>query len=372
MRSPCLEVLNKVGLDTFTNGLPIFVPVNQFSLLNDNIENHLYNDAAKVIFLLDQNIPPTETFINRINFLKAASYRFALEKITDFNSMNAIIKLSDFLFINCAVLNFKEIADSLHKRYPHLALVATNVNSADLFEHIKQEKFASFEGRFYSIPLTKGKTEISPVKVNYIRLLNMVGDDDFNIDEAADVISRDTYLSISLFKLVNSPYLGLAREIKTIKHAVAMLGQREVKKWVSTAATELLSSDKPDEITRLSLTRAKFAENLAKPFEMAMHSQSLFLMGLFSILDVVLGVDIAEALKIIPVSEKISWALIEKKGDYAKILDFIYTYETANWTEVSCLMIINNLDSEDIFNAYMDAVLWYSSIAFDNDTAVKS
>jgi EAL and modified HD-GYP domain-containing signal transduction protein len=367
MRSPCLEVLNKVGLETFTDGLPIFVPVNQFSLLND-IENHLYNQADKVIFLLDQNIPPTETFLNRINYLKAYSYRFALEKITDFNAIDSIIKLCDFVFVNCALPKFPENKAFLEQNYPHLSLVATNVNSLETFEKLKKDKFAAFEGRFYSVPLTKGKTEISPVKVNYIRLLTMVANEDFNIDEAADIISRDTYLSISLFKLVNSPYLGLAQKIKTVKHAVAMLGQQEVKKWVATAVTGLLSSERPDEITRLSLTRAKFAENLAKPYEMAMHSQSLFLMGLFSILDVVLGVDIEEALKIIPVTDKISNALIHKTGDYAKILEFIYTYETANWTEVSRLMILDKLDSEDIFDAYMNAVLWYSSIAFDNKT----
>jgi EAL and modified HD-GYP domain-containing signal transduction protein len=285
--------------------------------------------------------------------------------VTDYEYMHPIIELCDFMFINCSFANYKQNVAHLRQYYKHLSFAATEVNSMDLFETIKNNKFYSFEGSFYSIPITKGKTEISPVKVNYIKLLNMASQEEFDIDEAAEVISRDTYLSISLFKLVNSPYLGLSQEIKTIKHAVAMLGQREVKKWVATAVTGLLSSDRPDEITRLSLIRAKFAENLAKPFEMAMNSQSLFLMGLFSILDAALGVRIEDALKIVPVADKIRHALVDRTGDYAKILEFMYKYEEAHWTEVSRLMIIYNIKPEEVFKAYMEAALWYSSIAFE-------
>jgi len=364
MRSPCIEILSKVGLDTFTNGLPIFVPLNQFSLLH-NIENYLPQHAEKIIFLIDQSIPPEEAFMYKMQHLKAYGYRFALEKLTDYDYMDPIINLSDFVLVNCSYANFKQSTGFLRQQYKHISFVATDVNNMDLFNSIKNEKFYCYEGRFYSIPITKGKAEISPVKVNYIKLLNMAGSEDFNIDEAAEIISRDTYLSISLFKLVNSPYLGLTQQIKTVKHAVAMIGQNEVKKWVATALTGLLSSDRPDEITRLSLIRAKFAENLSKPFEMAMQSPSLFLMGLFSILDAALGTSIEEALKIVPVSDKIRHALVDKSGDYAKVLDFMYQYEAANWIEVSRQMIIYNIAAEDVFKAYMEAVLWYSSVAFD-------
>ena len=67
-------------------------------------------------------------------------------------------------------------------------------------------------------------------------------------------------------------------EITSIRHAAAMLGQKELKKWINTAVTSELCADKPNEVTRLSLLRAKFAENLAPAFEMAGHSSELFLM----------------------------------------------------------------------------------------------
>ena len=361
--SPCLEVLQKVGLEAFTTGLPIFVPINQFTLFMD-IDRQFCQQTEDVILLVDETMAPNEATVERITFLKDHGYRFAAEKINNYNAMHPIIELCNFLFINCKTPRFKDIFGILKHRYPHLSFIASDVDHTTIFDDIKNEKFDLFEGRFYSVPITRGVSAISPVKVNYINLLNLVKTDDFDLEEVSRIVGRDTALSISLLKLINSPYMSLSREIKTIKHAVAMLGQREVRKWVTTAVASMLCADKPDEITKLSLIRAKFAENLATDFEMAMQSQGLFLMGLFSILDVVLGRPMSDALKLIQVSDEIQQALVEGTGDFAKVLELIYTYESANWTEVSRLMILNNIKAHDVYEAYIEAILWYSSVVY--------
>ena len=64
--------------------------------------------------------------------------------------------------------------------------------------------------------------------------------------------------------------------------------RQDLTRWIQTTVIEKLCSDKPNELMRLSLLRAKFAENLAPVFGMAMRSQELFLTGLFSILDIIL------------------------------------------------------------------------------------
>lgn len=361
MNSPCMEVLKMVGLEAVTIGLPIFVPINKFSLLAD-LENQCNEPPEKVVFLINEKLPPEEPFISKIKNLKALGYRFAAEKIYNYNKMAPVIGLCDFIFISCSVVNFRDITKRLSDIYRHIKFIATDVNAVDLFNIIKYDRFEMFEGKFYSIPITKGQNTISPIKVNYIQLINLSRREDFDINDVAKVVSQDTALSLSLLRLVNSPYMGLTQKIKTINHAVAMLGQKEVRKWITTAVSGLLAGDKPDEITKLSLMRAKLAENLSAKFEMAVHAESLFMMGLFSILDVVLDMPLQEVFKIINVSDKIYDALVNMNGEFAKILEFIYTYETADWNEVSRLMIINNLSSEEIFDAYTEATLWYSSI----------
>ena len=102
----------------------------------------------------------------------------------------------------------------------------------------------------------------------------------------ASVIGHDTALVVSLLEMVNR--MTAAGGVQNVNHAAAMLGQKELKRWISTAITKELLSDKPTEIMRLSLIRARFAENLSKVFELAAFSQDLFLAGMFSVVDIML------------------------------------------------------------------------------------
>ena len=361
MTSPCLDVLNMVGLDAFTNGLPIFVPLNKITLLTD-IEHQCKEKADNIIFLLDEDTPPEEPFLGGIKRLKKLGYRFALENISNYGKMSPVLSLSDYLLIDGNLDTRDNLLMSLSRQYPKIMFIAADVCSMTLFKQIQYGSFHLFEGSFYSVPVPKGYNSLAPVKVNSIQLLNLVRREDFDIEDVAKIVGKDPSLSISLLRFVNSPYLGIGSKIKNIQHAVAMLGQNEVRKWTATAVSEMLASDKPDEITKLSLMRAKFAENLAPQFELAIHAPSLFLMGLFSILDVVLDMPIEKALEIIIVSDRIADALKYRTGDFGKVMSFIYEFESANWSEVTRLMILNNLDAEKIFDAYISAAQWFGSI----------
>lgn len=224
--------------------------------------------------------------------------------------------------------------------------------------------------RIFRIPGNRSEHEVSPLKVNYIQLLNMVNSPEFELTEAADIIGRDTALVISLLKMVNR--MTRNSTITSIRHAAAMLGEKELRKWLITAVAGQLYTDKPNELTRMSLLRAKFAENLAPVFSMAIQSSELFLMGLFSVLDVILDMPMKDALETIRVSKNISDALVYHKGIFAFPLEFILQYENANWQEVSRLMIVHNIEMQPVYDAYLNALRWYRDTIFadtDSQTA---
>ncbi len=141
-----------------------------------------------------------------------------------------------------------------------------------------------------------------------------------------------------------------------------MLGQKELRKWITTAITKELCADKPNEVSRLSLLRARFAEELAPLFEMAGQSQELFLMGLFSIIDLILEKPMSEALDMMNVSKNIREALVDHKGQYYKILCFLEAYEAGNWQEVSRMMVIDNVAMDDVYKAYIGTLEWYRDL----------
>lgn len=357
------EIVNTIGADAISRGKNIFIPVNNMSVFSD-IDEQCKIPHKHVALLLDNSIMPETMYINRIKELKASGYTLAIRKldIPDFEPYRDVLSLMDYI-----ILDYKKIANIdaakiyFGKVYPNIKLVAGNLDSMDDFESLADNGgYTLFEGEFYRLPVTKGETSVSPLKVNYIELLNVVNKPDFDLTSAADVIGRDTALVIDLLKMVNR--FAINSEITSIRHAAAMLGQRELKKWINTAVANKLCADRPNEITRLSLVRAKFCENLAKTFEMADKDNELFLLGLFSVIDLILNQTMEEALKLVYLPKEIIAALTNGEGKLAVVLDFVKAYEQANWAEVSRQLVIDNVDTDTVYNAYIDALNWYGKM----------
>jgi len=154
----------------------------------------------------------------------------------------------------------------------------------------------------------------------------------------------------------------MPRKIESIRNAVAILGQKEVKRWATAAISIQLADDKPNEITKLSLIRARFAENLAGAFHMGVFAPSLFMMGLFSLLDVILERPMEEAVKEVALDDSVRAALVDKSGDLYKIMQFIHSYEHANWDEIAMQMVTHNLELEEVTTAFVDALVWYKAL----------
>ena len=355
--------LESMGIETLSADKEIFVEVNNISIFS-NIDEQCTAPHERLILLVDHTITPEEMYIKRFRELKEMGFYLAIRKlpIEKFEAYQEVLRLMDYILLDYKKLNISNAKLFFNKYYPNIKMCAVNVDSQEDYEHLgKMGGFDLYEGKFFRIPVTVSKkTEVAPLKVNYIELLNIVNDVDFDLSDAADVIGKDTALVISLLKMVNR--MSVNSEITSIRHAAAMLGQRELKKWINTAVTNELCADRPSEITRLSLLRAKFAENLAPLFEMALHSSELFLMGLFSVLDLILDKPMKEALAMVNVSRNIEEALIEDKGEFAAVLDFIRHYEAASWQEVSRQMLLRNIDMDRVYHAYTESLQWYRDL----------
>lgn len=358
-----LDLIESMGIETLSADKEIFVEVNNISIFS-NIDEQCTAPHERLILLVDHTITPEEMYIKRFRELKEMGFYLAIRKlpIEKFEAYQEVLRLMDYILLDYKKLNISNAKLFFNKYYPNIKMCAVNVDSQEDYEHlVKMGGFDLYEGKFFRIPVTVSKkTEVAPLKVNYIELLNIVNDVDFDLSDAADVIGKDTALVISLLKMVNR--MSVNSEITSIRHAAAMLGQRELKKWINTAVTNELCADRPSEITRLSLLRAKFAENLAPLFEMALHSSELFLMGLFSVLDLILDKPMKEALAMVNVSRNIEEALIEDKGEFAAVLDFIRHYEAASWQEVSRQMLLRNIDMDRVYHAYTESLQWYRDL----------
>ncbi len=359
-----LDILQRIGIDTLSPGSDVFVPVGSIAVFSD-IESQSEEMIGRLVLLFDNSVTNTPDYQERFRQLKQKGYKLAIRKlpVKEFENYKEILSLMDYIILDYKKVDVYKAKIYFGHQYPNIKICVGNIEKQEVFDDVRVDRaFHLFEGAFYRIPVTKGQTEVEPLKVNYLELMNIVNDVDFELTKAADVIGRDTALVVSLLEMVNR--IATKSEVTSIRHAAALLGQRELKKWINTVITKELCADRPNEITRVSLLRAKFMECLAPSFGMGMKASELFLMGLFSVLNIILSMPMEEALNKVNVSRDIRDALLSCKGEFAEIYGFMTAYENADWQEVSRMQILKNIDNDAVFKAYIEAVCWYKEMFF--------
>ncbi len=362
-----LELIQELGTTTLSGGKPIFVSLNNISIFS-SLESECKNTNHAPILLIDQTFPPVSMYTDRIRELREFGYHFAIRNLPVhcYEDYAPILSQMDYILIDCQKIDAVKASFYFRKLYPDICICASNIPDMETFGKLSPaETISLFEGTFFRMPVTRGEHKVSPLKINYISLLNLIEEDDFDLTKAADIISQDTALIISLLRLANTRSFN--SEITSVRVAVSMLGQKDLTRWIQTTVIEKLCSDKPNELMRLSLLRAKFAENLAPVFGMAMRSQELFLTGLFSILDIILDCSMEEALSMVRVSGKIRAALLEHTGSLAEVFHFIVKYESAEWQEVSRQLVLKNIEIPDVSHAWVSSLQWYAKLIAMNE-----
>jgi EAL and modified HD-GYP domain-containing signal transduction protein len=362
-----IDIVESMGLETLTDDKNVFVEVTNVSIFS-NIDEQFTDSHDKLVLLFDSSVTPTDMYVDRLKELKASGYKLAVRKlqVKQFEEYKPVLNLVDYVLLDHKKIDITKAKIYFQKVYPNVSLVAVNVNTQEDYDALTQDGgYDLYEGKFFRRPVVNAKEDISPMKATYIELLNIVNDPDFDLDKAAAVIEHDTALVISLLAMVNR--MTINSGISTVGHAAAMLGQKELKRWINTAVTKELCSDKPAEITRVSLIRARFAELLAPSFGLNTSSSELFLMGLFSVLDAMLDKPMKEALELVKVSKDIGNALLEGTGKYAPVLDFMNAYADANWSEVSRQLILVNASDSTIYEAYTSSLSWFRDLFYGKE-----
>ncbi len=359
-----LEIIQSMGMDTLSPATDVFVPVGGIAVFSD-IDEQCGAQKDNLVLLFDNSIENNEMYIKRLIELKQSGYRMAAMKIPigEFEQKREFLRLLDYILLDCQKIDVTKAKLYFRQVYPNIDIIVGNINTQEEFDQYKDDdSFLMFEGKFYRLPVTAGVSEVAPMKANYLELLKIVNDSDFELTKAADIIGRDTALVLELIKMVNR--MSVNSGITTIRHAAAMLGQKELKRWINTVVTKELCTDKPNEVTRISLLRAKFAELLSPMYELGAKSSELFLVGLFSVLDLILDLPMNEALEKVNVSKPIFQALVDGEGEFAPVLNFMFLYENADWQEVSRQMIMQNLKMDEVYDAYAEALRWYRDVFF--------
>jgi c-di-GMP-related signal transduction protein len=175
------------------------------------------------------------------------------------------------------------------------------------------------------------------------------------------LIKAEASVCYRLLRYLNSPVFGLKTEIHSVRHALSLLGEREVRRWVRLVAAVGAGQDKTTDLVLSALVRGRFGE-LLQP--LVPHGESdLFLLGLLSLIDAMLEVPMADILERVPLDHETKAALLGNPSKLRPVFQLMLAYESGEWEPAEQLSASLHLQSEEVAGYYWRAQQWAREVS---------
>jgi EAL and modified HD-GYP domain-containing signal transduction protein len=345
---------------TLTAGRKAFINCTREFLVNEYAT--LLPQEEAVIEILE-TIEPDAEVLAACRRLKDLGYTIALDDFVDAEKFRPFVDLADIIKIDFQ-LSAPDDREQAVAKFESLGiqLLAEKVETRDEFTEALSTGYDYFQGYFFCKPQIVPSPHIPAFKAHYLRLLHAINKPELDRNEVVALIDREVSLCYKLLRFVNSPLFGFLSEISSTGHALALLGDQEVKKWASVAAVLGIAGNKRDELVLTSLIRGRCCELLAAKRGAYRDGQSMFLLGVFSLMDAMLGRPISEIVSEIALPEVVRAALLGRPNRHAKILELVKAFEAGRWDEVSELAVALGQDEAHLSSAYLEAVDWAQKV----------
>jgi len=345
------------GLEDLTDNKPAYI---NFTLETLQKGYPLLLGKEQVVVEILETIQPGKRLLALVKDLKERGYTLALDDYIHQPVWRHFYPYIDMIKIDFLTTDKESIEAVIEaiKPHPHIKLLAEKVETYEKYQLAREMGFSYFQGFFFSKPEMVQSKTLPPSEMALAELLYETSSIDLNLRKITEVFERDVNLSYKLLRYSNSAAFKRRAEISTIKQALIVLGSEEIKRFLSLLFAAQVSADKPAELIRLSLTRARFAELLAISHGKLRDTGMAFLTGMMSLMDAILDEDMPSVMGKLPLTNEIKGALLHGEGLLATYLSLVKFYEQADWDNAKEIQQQLGLKPEEVPDAYHDALSW--------------
>ena len=350
------NTLNQFGIDTVTDGSPIFINLSKQFLLSE-FPNLL--TPQRTILEVLEDVPADEEVIAAMQYWKNRCFTLALDDFISVNSQHInLLPYADIVKIDILAYEGELLTLVQELRQHPIKLLAEKIETYAQYELCKKIGFDYYQGYFFSKPaLMVDHHALDTNKAQLLQLLSRTLEAE-NPRDLENDIAHDLALSYKLLCYINSAAVGLRKEISSIGHALSLMGLDNIRVWVSMLLMASLSKDKPNALLALSFTRGRFLEQLAALLQDNDNANNYFILGMFSLLDALLDQHIEQATESISLPDLVREGLFHNNSEPANKLNLIRSLEKADWTKLADLLRIVGIDDEQMSLLYSESVKW--------------
>jgi EAL and modified HD-GYP domain-containing signal transduction protein len=243
-------------------------------------------------------------------------------------------------------------------------LVAEKIEDAALWSRCRDLGFDYFQGYFFRKPQLVTHRELTADQLHILSLYNLLQDPAATDTNIVDTFRRNVALSFKLLAMSNAAATGGAG-IESIPHALRLLGRKTLARWIAVllAASRGRSSGTRNELLRETLMRARFCERIGEVGTLHSSAGSLFLIGLLSHMDALLGTPLAEMMARLKLAQPVRDALLQRTGPLGATLRLVEAYEAGRWAEAEVLSADTGVPARRLPALYRESIEWMREFA---------
>ena len=347
-----------LGTENITGGKKAFINVTRDVLLDESVT--LLPKELTVVEILE-TVEPDAEVIAACRKLKEMGYLLALDDFVYDARYEPLVELADIIKVDCLATSREAqaaLARHIRQSLKPTLLLAEKIETREAFQEAVDLGFTYFQGYFFCRPTILSKKDVPGFKLQHLRILQEIHKPDLDFTQIETIIRRDLSLTYKLLRYINSASFGRRSEIESIKQALMLLGEKQLKKWVSLVALTSMGKDKTEELVMQTIFRAKFCESLAPAFGLKSRAEDLFLMGMFSLIDAILDRPLEETIKDLPIADDIKATLAGQESRLSSVYEFALAYERGDWDETMARSEHLTTPECELTQFYLESLEW--------------
>lgn len=346
-----------------------FINVHHGLLLSEMLE--LLPIGQSVLELLEM-IQLDSQVIERCRELKEIGFVLALDDHEFDVANDEIYRLVDIIKIDILLTGMDVLPDMVRqlRKYP-VKLLAEKVETIEQFQICYDLGFDLFQGYFFARPTVLNRKKIDVSGIALLKLLQQLTAD-ASIETIENIFKENPGLSYNLLKLVNSVALGMREKIKTLRHAILLLGMNHLRRWTQLslfAGHDSRGINHP--LLEMAAVRGRLMETMVRELAGATVSDELaeaaFMVGILSLLDVLFETSMDEIISSLNLNEDVSSALLRREGQLGNMLMLAEKLEVTDFDAVTVLLGTCGVSLDQLLTAQLEAFNWRSSIIHQED-----
>ncbi len=353
------ESLTFLGLESLANGKRVFVNLTREALVGGAVPAL---PPERAIIEIPDDPGDDEELLAACTRLRDGRYELALPQGADPTGL--VLPLISYAKIDSGLTRNADVTHIVREmERAGIKVLAEGVSTNDEFARSRSAGISLFRGFFFVRPNESATSkEIPAFKAHYLQVMRQLQQPDIDMRNVEEIVRRELSLSYKCLRYINSAYYGLRTRIKSVRHALAMLGLNEVRRLIAASVFTSLAHDKPQELVAQATIRARFCESIAREIGLGDRADELFTMGMWSLVDTILDRPMKDVLVEMPMSPDVEAALLGTENLLHDVLACTIAYERGNWTEMARLAAGLRLAETAIPRCYAEAIDWSQQV----------